>query len=58
MEATLEIHVLAPGEEVVERGLLEGAAPMWRRTSGPWVATSKPATVARPAVGGSSVVSM
>ena len=27
------------------------AAPMWRRTSGPCVATSKPATVARPADG-------
>ena len=34
------------------------AAPMLRRTSAPWATTSKPATVARPAVGGSSVVSM
>ena len=31
---------------------------MWRRTSAPRAATSKPATVARPAVGGSNVVSM
>ena len=31
---------------------------MLRRTSAPCVAMSKPATVARPAVGGSSVVSM
>ena len=34
------------------------AAPMRLRTSGPWVVTSKPATLARPAVGGSSVVSI
>ena len=34
------------------------AAPMVRRTSAPWVRMSNPPTVARPAVGGSRVVSM
>ncbi len=34
------------------------ATPMWRRTFSGWVATSKPATVARPSVGARSVHSM
>ena len=49
--------MLAPGEEVVERGLLQRGADVAAHL-GPCVTTSKPATVARPAVGGSSVVSM
>ena len=57
VERGLEAQVVAAGEERVERGLLERGADR-ARTFGPSLTTSKPATVALPAVGGRSVVSM
>ena len=48
--------MLTPGEERVQRGLLQGGADGGARR--PLGGDVEPATVARPAVGGSSVVSM
>jgi hypothetical protein len=55
VQCGLEAHVVAPGEERVEEASWR-AAPIARRTSGPFFTTSKPATVAFPALGGRSVV--
>ena len=58
LQRGLQAHVLAPGEQRVERGLLERGADRRRARAGPSRTMSWPATRAVPAVGGSSVVSI
>ena len=55
VEGELELQVLAARQERVERSLLERGADRAAHV-GPCFTTSKPPTLALPAVGGSSVV--
>ena len=58
LERRLQPHVLAAGQQRVERGLLQRGADRRRARAAPSRTMSWPATRAVPAVGGSSVVSI